>query len=390
MPRETTVLEARRRLLATRRPRPALKALPRPRLRVVDVALFCGEHGAAIRTYLDAKAAWAQATGLIEHHVIVPGPAERHEGGRHELASLRLAATNGYRLALAGSALRRTIRELRPDVVCLHDPFSQSLRVAATAYEHGTRIVAVHHGSTALGAAGLPGPDALWRPLLRAWMHRAYSDADAVMSAIDPRADCGRRATIALRFGLHPAFVPQRDLRRQDHVLYVGRFAREKGLIELLHAAARSAEPWQLKLVGHGPIEHRLRKLAEQLAIGERVRFYPFISERERLARWYASARAVVMPGPQEAFGLVGLEAAACGASVVTCSTAPSAALMRGIVRTYEPGDINGLSAAIEAARAAQPDGAAAASLGRRWSWGAAFAAEAWQLERLAGGRTRR
>ena len=146
-------------------------------------------------------------------------------------------------------------------------------------------------------------------------------------------------------------------------------------------------EPWQLKLVGRGPIEERLRRLAHKLGIAERVRFHPPIGERTRLARWYASARTVVMPGAHETFGLVGLEAAACGASVVTCSTAPSAALMRGIVRTYEPGDSDELLAAIEAARAVQADTAAAAALARRYSWGAAFAAETLALERLAGRR---
>lgn len=389
VPPEPAVLAAQRRLRRTRGSQPSLKALPRPPLRVVDVALFYGERTGGIRTYIDAKAAWAQASGLIEHHVIVPGRGERHEDGRHELPSLRLAATNGYRLPVGASALRATLRDLRPDVVCLHDPFWRPRRVTRTAHELDARVVAVHHGSTALDAAGLPGPDALWHPVLRAWMHHAYAYADGVMSAVDPRSDCGRPATIALRFGLHPAFAPQRDLRRQDHVLYVGRLGREKGVIELLHAAARSAEPWQLKLVGRGPIEERLRRLAGRLGIADRVRFHPFIGDRARLARWYASARAVVMPGAHETFGLVGFEAAASGASVVTCSTAPSAALMRGIVRTYEPGDIGGLLAAIEAARAAQPDPAAAAALAKRWSWGAAFAAETLQLERLAGRRTR-
>ena len=389
MLRESAVLEARRRLRGSGRRAGPVQELPCPPLRVVDVALFYGERSGGIRTYIDAKAAWAQATGLIEHHVIVPGRAERHAGGRHELPSLRLAATNGYRLPLGARALRATLRDLRPDVVCLHDPFWRPLRVTQTARDLGARVVAVHHGSTALDAAGLPGPDALWHPVLRAWMHHAYGDADAVMSAVDPRADCGRAATIALRFGLHRAFAPQPDVRRQDHVLYVGRLGREKGVIELLHAAARSPEAWQLKLVGRGPIEDRLRRLADRLGIADRVRFYPFISERARLARWYASARAVVMPGPHETFGLVGFEAAASGASVVTCSTAPSAALMRGIVRTYEPGDIDGLLGAIEAARAAQPDAGAAAALARRCSWGAAFAAETWQLERLAGRRSR-
>ncbi|MGH2944414.1 MAG: glycosyltransferase, partial [Solirubrobacteraceae bacterium] len=350
MPRESAVLEARRRLRDAHRSRQALVVVPRTPLRVADVALFYGERSGGIRTYIDAKAAWAQATGLIEHHVVVPGRAERHDGGRHELPALRLAAANGYRLPIGARSLRATLRALRPDVVVLHDPFWRPLRVTQTAHALGAKVVAVHHGSIALDAAGLPGPDRLWHPVLRSWMHHAYRDADAVMSAVDPRTDCGRTAVLPLRFGLHPAFVPQRDVRRRDHVLYVGRLGREKGVVELLHAAARSAEPWLLKLVGRGPIEERVRRLARQLGIAERVRMYPFIGEPARLARWYAGARAVVMPGAHETFGLVGFEAAACGASVVTCSTAPSAALMRGIVRTYEAGDVDGLLAAIEAA----------------------------------------
>jgi alpha-1,6-mannosyltransferase len=220
-------------------------------------------------------------------------------------------------------------------------------------------------------------------------MHRAYRDADAIMSAVDPQPDCGRGATIPLRFGIDAVFVPQPDVRRQDHVLYVGRLGREKGVIELLHAAARSSEPWPLKIVGNGPIEQRLHRLAARLGIAERVRMYPFIADRGRLAQWYASARVVVMPGAHETFGLTAFEAAATGAPVVTCATAPSAALMRATAHTYEPGDIDGLAAAIAAARAARPSAAAGEALGARCSWGAAFAAELIAFERLVRGRSR-
>jgi alpha-1,6-mannosyltransferase len=378
------VLDARRRLRPGHPARSAPRAAREAPLRVADVALFYGERSGGIRTYLDAKAAWAQAGGLIEHHVVVPGRVERHDGGRHELPSLRLAATNGYRLPLGAGALKDTLRELRPDVVALHDPFWRPLGVTQAAHALGAKVVAVHHGSIALDAAGLPGPDALWHPLLRSWMRRAYRDADAIMSAVDPRDDCGRDATIALRFGIEPVFAPQPYVRRQDHVLCVGRIGREKGVIELLHAAARSREPWQLKLVGRGPIEDRVRRLAERLGIAERVRMYPFIAERERLARWYASARVVVMPGAHETFGLAGFEAAATGVPVVACSTAPSVAVMGARVRTYAPGDVDGLLAAIEAARAAPANAAAGHALGRRCSWEAAFAAETAAFERLA------
>jgi alpha-1,6-mannosyltransferase len=389
VPREAAVLQARRRLLDKRAPRRLRKVAPPPPLRVADVALFYGERSGGIRTYLDAKAAWALRTGLIDHHTIVPGRGLRHDGGRHELPSLRLAACNGYRLPLGAGALKATLRSLRPDVVMLHDPFWQPLGVTQTAHDLGAAVVAVHHGSIALDAAGLPGPDRIWHPALRGWMHHAYRDADAVMSAMDPRDDCGRETGLPLRFGVDPAFVPQPDVRREQHILYVGRLGREKGVVELLHAAARSVEPWRLMLVGCGPIEERLRRLAVRLGIAERVRHYPFIKERARLARWYAAARVVVMPGAHETFGLVGFEAAACGASVVTCSTAPSAALMRGIARTYEPGDIDGLLRAIEAARATEPDAAAAARLAARATWTAAFGAELAGLEGLLQRRPR-
>jgi alpha-1,6-mannosyltransferase len=382
------------------------RAAATPRLRVADVALFYGERGGGIRTYVDAKAAWARATDAIEHHVIVPGRGApgvascAGAGGvpgrdapaaaaRHELPSLRLAATNGYRVPLGVGALRATLRALRPDVVLLHDPFWGPVGVTRAAHELGAAVVAVHHGSIALDAAGLPGPDRVWRPALRAWMHHAYAHADGVISAVDPREDCGRAAAIALRFGLDPAFVPQPEVRREDHVLYVGRLGREKGVAELLHAAARSREPWRLRLVGRGPIELRLRRLADRLGLAGRVEWHPYIADRAQLARTYAAARVVVMPGAHETFGLVGFEAAACGASVVACSTAPSAALVRGFVRTYEPGDVGGLLWAIEAARVVEPDRLAAAALAAGSAWAAAFEAETAQLRRLADRRAR-
>ena len=366
MPRESAVFEARRRLRSAGPTRRAAREPSRAPLRVADVALLPGERSGGISAYLEAKAAWAQSSGLIEHHVLVPGRGSRHQTGR------------------------RALRELRPDVVLLHAPFWRPLGVTQTAHDVGAKVVAVHHGSRgSLDAAGLPGPDALWQPLLRTWMHRACRDADAVMSAVDPRADCGRSATVPLRFGIDAAFAPQPDVRRQDHVLYVGRLGREEGVIDLLHAAARSQQPWQLKLVGHGPLEQPMRRHAERLGIAERVRIYPAIADRARLARWYASARVVVMPGAHETFGLAAFEAAATGTPVVTCSTAPSAALMRALVRTYEPDDIDGLLTAIEDARVARPAEAAGDSLGRRCSWGAAFAAETVALERLVHGRSR-
>lgn len=370
-------------------------AAPARGLRVVDVAMFYGERSGGIRTYLDAKLRWSRGEPGIDHHVVVPGPATGSGPGTKAggsasagtglrgVRSLRVAAANGYRLPLGTGGLRRELRALAPDVVLLHDPFWAPLGVARTAHGLGAHVVAVHHGSVALDAAGLPGPDGAWAPVLRRWMHHAYRDADAVMASLPTCEDTGREADLRLRFGLHPAFGPQGGVRRGDHVLYVGRIAREKGVFELLHAAARARDPWPLRLVGSGPAQARLRALADRLGVAHRVRWRPYVRDPARLASTYQSARVVVMPGAHETFGLVGFEAAASGASVVACETAPATAAVEGLVRTYRPGDVDDLLTQIEAARATPPDVVAARALADRSGWDAVFAAELADLRTL-------
>jgi alpha-1,6-mannosyltransferase len=351
--------------------------------------MFYGERSGGIRTYLDAKARWALATGAVDHHVVVPGAHERHEDGRHELPSLRVATANGYRLPLGARALERTLRLLRPDVVLLHDPFWLPLRVTQAAHALGARVVAAHHCSSELAAAGMPGPMGMWAPVFRAWLRHAYAPVDAIASVVDPGPDCGRAASFPLRLGLHDAFGPRPDVARGEHVVYVGRLAREKGVFHLLEAAARSDDEWPLRLVGSGPAEDALRRRAERLGIAHRLSFRPFVADPGRLARTYAASRCVVMPGEHETFGLVALEAAACGAPVVACSTAPSAKCLGQLAHTFAPGETAGLAAAIAAARASDADRRAAAELAWRHRWPRIFADELEHLRKLSASAAR-
>ena len=62
-----------------------------------------------------------------------------------------------------------------------------------------------------------------------------------------------------------------------------------------------------------------LHKLAAQLGISDVVRFQPPV-EQAALADWYRAATALVMPSHSESFGLVALEAQACGTPVVAAA----------------------------------------------------------------------
>jgi D-inositol-3-phosphate glycosyltransferase len=59
-----------------------------------------------------------------------------------------------------------------------------------------------------------------------------------------------------------------------------------------------------------------LVKLAAELGISDVVTFRPPLAQRD-LADWYRAASVVVVPSHSESFGLVALEAQACGTPVV-------------------------------------------------------------------------
>ena len=90
--------------------------------------------------------------------------------------------------------------------------------------------------------------------------------------------------------------------------LVVSALAPYKRLEDAIEAANRNR--WALTVAGFGPEEARLRRLA-----GETVRFVRTPRDEE-LRDLYRTAEAVLMPG-EEDFGIVPVEAQACGTPVV-------------------------------------------------------------------------
>lgn len=366
-------------------------------LRVVDVATFYGEKAGGIRTYLDAKQAWARTEPGIDHTLVIPGLPERSTAERVEVRSVRAVATNGYRVPFGWADLRRVLLERDPDVVIAHDPFWAGRGLPRLLAGTGIKTVCVHHGAVGHDARSIPGSFHFWQRVLSREFHRVYRDFDAVMSAIDTIPEFGLRATIPLRFGLDPVFAPDPDgvAERGEEVLYAGRMAAAKCVDDLLRATALSEEPWPLRLIGVGPAKGRLERLAEELGISGRVTFEDFVDDRAELARRYRRAACVVLPGRWETFGLAAYEAAASGGSVVCCTSAGSLATIDGLAETFPPGPHGGpgswgaqtraanLLAAIERARTAQPDRQRAAALSASSSWAYALRAELTHLREL-------
>jgi phosphatidylinositol alpha-mannosyltransferase len=103
-------------------------------------------------------------------------------------------------------------------------------------------------------------------------------------------------------------------------ILFVGRLDKRKGLDVLLRAMPEVVSRFpeaRLTVVGKGPMEAESRRLAHELGLRSRVEFKGYAANND-LPAFYAAADVYCSPAlGGEAFGIVLLEALACGTSVV-------------------------------------------------------------------------
>lgn len=98
------------------------------------------------------------------------------------------------------------------------------------------------------------------------------------------------------------------------------RLVARTGIDRLLHAVREVRSRgfrFELMIGGSGPLKGRLERLARELAVEDRVRFLGHVTD-EDLPAMYAAADAFVLPTAElECFGLIALEALACGRPVL-------------------------------------------------------------------------
>jgi glycogen(starch) synthase len=163
----------------------------------------------------------------------------------------------------------------------------------------------------------------------------AFSNATVVYSGIE-RADFPRRRAVQPSWGWR--------------LLYVGRIDERKGLETLLSALADLPSAATLEIIGRGDPEYvrKLQAIVQDRGLGDRVRFD--VVDRAALAERYSRADVCVFPSEwDEPFGLVPVEAMACGTPVVATGTGGSGEFLVDEVNClrYTPGDAVELAAAV-------------------------------------------
>jgi glycosyltransferase involved in cell wall biosynthesis len=138
---------------------------------------------------------------------------------------------------------------------------------------------------------------------------------------------------------------------RAPLILSAGRLVWEKGHQDVLRAVASlrrgpasgSSSDVQLRIVGTGPEEGRLRAYARELDIADAVEFRGFIPYAE-MPRAYLEASCIVLASLstwswEEQFGMVLAEAMAAGVPILASSSGAIPEVTQGAARYFSPGD---------------------------------------------------
>jgi len=280
--------------------------------------------------------------GLVEAghevHIVAPeqGQYEDQEPYVFRLPAIDLPGEIDLSLAMPLKALIDTaLRGIKPSLVHSQHPILMGDLAAAFARELQVPLVFTFHTRyhkyaqqytpIAPEVAGTVMEQIVARYLERCThiVAPTASIRDFILREYDPSAPVTIVPT-PVKLSAYDALDPGRilaelSLRDVEVLLYVGRIAGEKGLDFLLHVFARivAERPHaRLLLVGDGPGEGELQKLARELSIGDQVVFCGAVPHSE-VPHYAAAADLFVFSSVTETQGLVLIEAMAAGTPIV-------------------------------------------------------------------------
>jgi len=322
-------------------------------LHLVDTTLFYSPTSGGVRRYLNAKHSWLREHTHWQHTIVVPGRKNRFErGGVCTLSGFKVPGTFNYRLPLNMRRWTRVLDRLEPTLIEAGDAFHPGWCAAAVGRRRGIPVVGFYHSNVPqiIGRRFRP----VERPVRR-YLRSLYARFDIVLAP--SRVMCEYLGALGVEHAVHQplgvdaeVFHPRRrtlDLRKRlglaadaRLMVFAGRFAEEKNLPVLLQAFAGLGAPYHLLLIGG----HRRARPAPN------VTMVPYRRDSLELASWIASADALVHAGTKETFGLVLLEAMACGRPVVVARAGAFPELVDDSVGVLaEPDSAAGMASAIAA-----------------------------------------
>lgn len=281
-----------------------------------------------------------------------PCQADRFSWPMVDLPLGRRALTTLYRRQKI--LFERLIEKYRPDIV-----HGQGTDIAGfLAVRSGLPTVVTVHGLLAECARLQTQPAAKARAVLAAMLTERSTVRRATdLIAISPYVTNYYRGDVKghihdIPNAVAPHFFDVARAPERGRLLYAGRIANGKGLIELLQAVARNRRSIaKLVLAGAAPdpaYESLIRNEAGRLSLAECVQFAGLLREQELLQE-LGRAEALMLPSHQETAPMVVQEAMAAGVAVIATSVGGIPHQLEHDVTglLFQPGDVDQLAALV-------------------------------------------
>jgi glycosyltransferase involved in cell wall biosynthesis len=307
---------------------------------------------------------------FVEHITVLPRIVRNPLGIIPDKIDFQAQAAKG-RLGYLTQFVRQLCRRTSYDIIlCGHINLLQLSEIARRRFR-ATQVLVIH------------GIDA-WQPTHRPFVDRLASHVDAVISVSHYTKKCflkwtnlpdGRvhvlPNTVKLELygpGAKPAYLQKRyGLEGKKVLMTLGRLPsteRQKGIdeiLDMLPSLVTDQDNLRYLIAGDGDDKPRLEARVASLGLKDHVVFTGRVSESEKVDH-YRLADAFTLAGRQEGFGIVLLEAMACGIPVVASSADGSreAVLMGELGELADPNNPESLNLAIRNALARPrqiPDG---------------------------------
>jgi glycosyltransferase involved in cell wall biosynthesis len=323
------------------------------KLRVLHVGKYYPPHPGGMETHLQALCGELKRSIDLDVVVASSNGSRTSEELLDGLKVSRVGKLLNLRSAPFCPQMVRKIRSSRADIIHIHLPNPGAI-LAYLASGYSRRLIFTYHSDIVRQRV----LSRFFDPIL----HHALDRADAIIVSSDNYIKGSyilpfyRRKCRVIPFGIpidrfqrpDTAEVARlRQLYGPRIVLGVGRLVYYKGFEHLVEAM--KFVQGRLIIVGRGPLQNALQQKAESCALGERV---TILSDVEDVCPYFHAADVFALSSVarSEAFGIVQLEAMACGKPVVNTNLAsgvPSVSLDGVSGLTVAPADPEALGKAI-------------------------------------------
>lgn len=327
-------------------------------LKICDLTQFYSPVSGGVKRYVSEKVRYLRTHSPEDEHIlIIPGAADGVEAGErsrvYTIRSPLISRTSRYRVLLRLEEIERILERERPDLIESGDPYQVAWKAIHSGAALGIPVVGFYHShfpeaylrsaQKFLGAIATEFLLDFSRRYVRALYNRFALTLVPSPALGDVLRAWGVNNVAQTDLGVdtkifHPSAEGVSDTRTAVGVpagrrllMYAGRLAPEKNTRTLFAAFAQLAKEcpgeFHLLVIGDGHERAPLVQLAGELGGGGTLATAPHLApglswvqycgDSAQLADYYRAADLFIHPGVQETFGLVTLEAQACGTPVV-------------------------------------------------------------------------